>query len=831
MQRFFHYIEYWRGSIAARLLVKVFAFYIIITLLVTVAHMYAEFSVTKNDVHLDLNVFQNSFEPGVSLAIWNQDDVALKSELIAIYGVPQIAGAKVLNEDGHFVAAIGHVLNSSQRAEYYSPKTMKQLPAGKKTPVGMFQNEKTIYYRDGPTSYKVGTLLLFSSDDFVFKRVLSDYTFIIINAIIKTLALWIIVMWQSKPLISRPIEEFSKKMGDRNLDNIASLKLDLKSNGVHELEMLEQSFNQMASNLGQEIISRQQAEQELAQKEARLNYALNVSNEGLWDWHIKTNQVYYNPIFFEMLGYASAEIVHDHDAWFALIHPEDNDECQALVAKCLSGELPGFKLEYRLKTRDDGYLWVMAQGKIVEHGSTGKPARFVGTHSDISALKETEERLRHLASFDTLTKLPNRHMFVEHLNLALAETKRDDCHHALLFLDLDRFKIINDSLGHTIGDQLLVEVALRLKSVLREVDFVARLGGDEFTVLLKRIQKPYQAAEAAERIIEALNKPYNLSGHQVVSSPSIGIVLYPDDGTTLEDLIKKADLAMYQAKQQGGSSYHFFNEYMTQQANDRLETETALREAIAQEHEFIVHYQPQVNLETGRIDGLEALIRWQKEGQIVPPNDFIPLAEETGLIVPLGDLVMRTVFRDIKLWLQNNQLNHRVAVNISAVQFSQRDFIKKVDVLLNETGLDTQYLEFELTEASVMQNVDYALSAMTQLKQRGIHLALDDFGTGYSSLSYLKKFPIDILKIDKSFVDDMGLADVNKRIVKSIIELSHHLKLKVIAEGVETLSQQDMLTSIGCDSIQGYLYSKPVDYDAVTKLLVAGRSLHDTVSA
>jgi len=830
MERIRNYIEHWRGSIAARLLVKVFAFYIIITMVVTTLHMYAQFTTTKGGVNFDLSVFHSSFEPSVSVGVWNQDDEALDSVLSAIYGVPQIVGAKVVDDEGRLVKAVGYLLDDAGGGVYFDPETFVQSDKGGTSPIGIFFQEKVIFHREESVSYKVGTLTLYSSSGFVLSRVQYEYVFILVNALIKTLALWLIVMWQSKPVISKPIEAFSKKMGDRNLDNISDLKLDLDSKGVHELEMLEQSFNQMAGNLDQEITARKQVEKALEENETRLNYALNVSNEGLWDWNIAANRVYYNATFFDMLGHSSADIVHSHDAWFDLIHPEDKAECQALIDKCIAGKLPSFKLEYRLKTCRGGFLWIMAQGKIVEHDSSGKPMRFIGTHTDISGLKETEDRLRHLASYDTLTKLPNRHMFVEHLHSAIAEAARSPCLHALLFLDLDRFKIINDSLGHTIGDQLLVDVALRIKTVIRDIDFVARLGGDEFTVLLRGIDEPFQAAETAERIINALSKPFNLSGHQVVTSPSIGIVLYPDDGMTPEDLIKNADLAMYQSKQHGGSECHFFNEAMTQQANVRLETETALRKAIDQQHDIVVYYQPQICLETGNVNGLEALTRWQKGGQLVPPNDFIPLAEETGLIVPLGDIIMRTVFQDVKRWLQDNELNHRVAINISAVQFSQRDFIKKVDALLEETGLETQYLEFELTEASVMKNIGYALSAMAQLKERGISLALDDFGTGHSSLSYLKKFPIDILKIDKSFVDDMELADVDKHIVQSIIELSHHLNLKVVAEGVESKSQLDMLASIGCDSIQGYFYSKPLHYEVATKLLTDQRGLYDSES-
>lgn len=818
MKKLHKFTNYWRESIAARLLIKVFAIYLIVTILVTLLHMYSQYSVTKDDVSIDLTVFHSSFEPGISISLWNQDELAFESEMHAIYNVPQIVGAKVIDTNGEVVGGIGNVTDDVNRPVFYDPDTLKRIAGKRPETIGLFKVEKDVFYKDVDLSYKVGTLVLYSSSGFVFSRVQYEYIFIIINALIKTLALWLIVLWQSKPVISKPIHEFSKHLESTNIENIADIKLDLKTEGIRELEMLDNAFDQMANNLKNAIISRDEAQKELHDSESRLKHALAVSNEGIWDWDIKNNEIFYNHAFFTMLGYSHNDFPQNKNSWFNLIHPDDKEKCQDAIEHCLSGYEPGFKIEYRLCSKDKKYLWILAKGKIVEHDYFGSPIRFVGTHTDISKIKEKEERLQKLASYDPLTNLANRTMFTDILKNAIAETQRKPCKHAVLFLDLDRFKTINDSLGHTIGDQLLVGVSLRLEMVLRESDFVARLGGDEFTILLKNIVLNSEASEVAERIIDVLKRPFNLSGHQVVVGPSIGIVLYPDHGKTTEELLKNADTAMYISKRSGGCCYNFFNEKMTNEVHVRLETEAALREAIEQNN-IILHYQPKFSLTSGHINGLEALARWKNNDELVSPAHFIPLAEETGLIIPMGKIIMKKAFIDTKHWIQDKGLSFRVAINISAIQFRQQDLLKIIDELLEETQLAAEHIELELTEAAVMEDIEYALNIMNKIKNRGINLALDDFGTGYSSLNYLKKFPIDTLKIDRSFIHDMEFSKENENIVKTIIELAHHLKLNVVAEGVEKPSQTKLLTAMKCDSVQGFLYSKPIDSKLIPEFI------------
>lgn len=569
MIRVFDFIKHWRSTIAAKLLVKVFAFYIIITFIVTLLHMYAQFTMNKDDVNFDLSVFHSSFEPSVSDGVWNLDDEALNSAFRAIYGVPQIVGAKVVDDEGHLIKGVGYLYDQAGEVIFFDPERFELSDNDMSNPIGIFYTEKVIYHQEEGASYKVGTLTLYSSEGFILSRFQYEYIFIIISALVKTLALWLIVLWQSKPVISNPIQEFSQNIRGRNLDNIHILKPSLKTNGVHELEMLESAFNHMAKNLGQEITSRKLLEQTLIDSEARLKHALNASTEGLWIWDIGNDLTYYNSAFLEMLDCSCTDSGYDSDTWFELIHPDDIEKYQSYISKCTSGQQISFKLEYRLKTCRDGYLWILAQGKVIEHDSSGKPTLLVLSHTNISPLKEAEQRQRYLACHDPLTKLPNRQLFHEQLDDALNNANHNPCQHALLYLDLDRFKNINDSFGNAIGDQLLINVASRIQGVLREDDFVARLEGDKFVVLLKHIGGTFQASESGQKITDALKSPFNLTGYQVTISASIGIALYPVNGVTRKDLIKNADLAMYQAKQLGGARYKFLQGGIIRQATDQ----------------------------------------------------------------------------------------------------------------------------------------------------------------------------------------------------------------------------------------------------------------------
>lgn len=445
---------------------------------------------------------------------------------------------------------------------------------------------------------------------------------------------------------------------------------------------------------------------------------------------------------------------------------------------------------------------------------------YVASFSDITSRKAAEEEIKQLAFYDTLTKLPNRRLLLERLKHSIEVERRDGSRLALLMLDLDRFKAVNDSLGHSAGDELLQQVAERILARLRDVDMVARLGGDEFVILLEDIAHPEDAARVAEEIIHVLSKPFQLTqSNDVQIGASIGISLYPEHGASYEILMDHADAALYQAKDQGRGCYAYFSEDQTLAARERIALETRLRRAIEQQ-ELRVYYQPQVDIASGRIVGAEALVRWQDPTEgLIPPLRFIPIAEETGLILEIGEWVLRETCRQGRHWLDAGLPPLTLAVNVSPQQFRRGDISTLVATVLSETGLPAEYLELEMTESGLMENQDNVMELLNALRAQGVRLAIDDFGTGFSSLAYLKHFPLDVLKIDKSFIDDIPHLQDDMEIAATIIAMGHILGFKVLAEGVETAAQLEFLREKNCDTYQGYIKSPPVPGEAFALLL------------
>lgn len=430
-----------------------------------------------------------------------------------------------------------------------------------------------------------------------------------------------------------------------------------------------------------------------------------------------------------------------------------------------------------------------------------------------------KELIRHLAYHDGLTNLPNRMLFEDRLSVALAQARRRKQMVAVMFVDMDRFKVVNDTVGHALGDRLLKDIAERLSGLVRDGDTVARMGGDEFTILLADGSGLVEAAEVAERILDACRRPWPLDAREFRVTASIGIAMYPNDAEDVESLIRNADAAMYRAKNQGGDAYHFYTPAMNATIGRRVVLESDLRRALDR-REFVVHYQPQVNIDTGQVVGMEALVRWQHpERGVVLPADFIGVAEETGLIVQLGEWVLRSACSQLKAWQQLGLPPVRVAVNLSARQFQLRDLKNIVALALEETGLDPHCLHLEITESVAMQDAEYTISLLRELREMGVQIAIDDFGTGHSSLSYLTRFPIDVLKIDRSFVTDLTTDPNDAAIASTIIAMAHNLNLKVIAEGVETKEQLAILWQHQCDEMQGYLFSKPVPAEEAETIL------------
>ncbi len=577
--------------------------------------------------------------------------------------------------------------------------------------------------------------------------------------------------------------------------------------------------------IDRDISDRKQTEKAMIEKEELLQLVLdNIPQYIFWK---DRNSVYLgcNRNFAIIAGLNNPlEIVGktDYDLpW----KKEESDFFRECDARVMETDTPEYHIIEPLLQADGTQSWVNTN-KIPLHDAEGNVVGILGTFEDITERQRVEEKIRYQAMHDLLTGLPNRTLFNEQLSVSLTQACNSQSMLAVMFLDLDRFNTINDTLGHAVGDRLLQEVAKRLSSCLRQNDILARWGGDEFTLLVSQTNSADEVAKIAQRILNVLKPAFNLEGYSQACrstslhiSSSIGITLYPQDGEDAETLLRNADAALHRAKQQGRNNFQFYTAAMNSQACELLVLENELHHAL-QRREFVVYYQPQVNTTTGEITGMEALVRWQhpKFG-LVAPDKFIPLAEETGLIVPIGEWVLKTACAQNKAWQDAGLSPLRVAVNLSVRQFQQPLLLNIVAQTLQETGLSPQFLELEITETIAMHNVELTKAILSELHQMGVYLSIDDFGTGYCSLGYLKQFPLHTLKIDKSFVRDLATDPQNAGIINAIMMLGRGFNLRVIAEGVETEAEKDCLRSFQCEEMQGYLSSPPLPAEEATKLL------------
>ncbi|MDZ7751284.1 MAG: EAL domain-containing protein [Gammaproteobacteria bacterium] len=571
-------------------------------------------------------------------------------------------------------------------------------------------------------------------------------------------------------------------------------------------------------------IERKRTEDALRESEERYALAVEGANDAIWDWNLKARSAYFSPRWRAMLELGDGPVGDTIDEWFGRVHRDDLDGLREALAQHIRGDSDHFQYEHRLYTARGDFLWVLTRGLVVR-GSDGAACRFAGSMTDITQRKQAESQLLHDAMHDALTGLPNRGLCLDRLDIALRQYRRDEEHRfAVLYFDLNRFKYINDSLGHSVGDALLVAVARRLEKFLRPGDTLGRLGGDEFAILLNDVEGLGSVTHISERVHELLAREFHIDGHEVFTSASIGVAMASPKYQQAEEVLRDADLAMYKAKHEGKGGFEVFDSDMHESALAQLKLETDLRRACDRD-EFVLHYQPIVSVTDGRILSFEALLRWQHPDLgLIYPEHFISAAEEMGLIVPIGWWVLEEACRQAADWQRMFPVDPPlgISVNLSGKVFLKPNMARQLFVLLERCQLDPSTLRLEITETAIFEHLDAAVDELARLRDAGVELHIDDFGTGYSSLSYLQRFSYDTLKIDRSFVQGMHLPGEAAAIVKTLIALGRMLNMNVIAEGVETSEQLRQLRDLQCPEAQGYWFSKPISHPDVHLLLGNG---------
>jgi diguanylate cyclase (GGDEF)-like protein/PAS domain S-box-containing protein len=728
------------------------------------------------------------------------DERAAADTLKALRADSEIMQAAIYLPDGQLFASY------SRGAEL--PRKLAGLPRGEDhTGDGYLSLSKPIFLGNQRT----GTVFLKASlreADLRMRRNMEIVGF----ALLFSQALALLLGARMQRTFTRPIADLSR------VARIVSVEKDYSARAVRysedEIGFLVDSFNHMLTQI-------QAREAALSESEERYALSARGSNDGLWDWKLISGEIYFSPRWNQMLGYPETETWQTPETWFERIHHGDRKRVKSEIGAHREGRTRELATEYRIRRRNGDYLWVLCRG-IAVRDAEGTAVRIAGSQTDITKGKVA----------DPLTGLPNRLYFLDRLENAVDARRGAGMESAVLFLDLDRFKLVNDSMGHAAGDDLLEGVAERLRESLgkdleenggeevgHDLSFVARLGGDEFAILLNPIARASDPARLAERILGDLDRPFEIQGRQVFAGVSIGIAL-TSSGSSPEEVLRNADTAMYHAKTAGKSRFALFDDGMRQQAVQRLEIETELRKAIGS-GEMLLHFQPQTSLVSRELTGFEALVRWKHPIRgIIPPSEFIPVAEETELIVPLGAWVLRESCRQMVEWQNGHKFDPplHISVNVSFKQLTRAGFVEEVQDVLRETRLAPSCLSLEMTESAVMQNPEEAIETLRRLREAGIGLEIDDFGTGYSSLSHLSSLPFDTLKIDRSFVSGLGVREDSVELIRTILDLARSLNLDVIAEGVENEMQIQALIELGCPRAQGYYFSKPVAREIVPLL-------------
>jgi len=609
--------------------------------------------------------------------------------------------------------------------------------------------------------------------------------------------------------IIKPAEpaEFLEKVKKVLLSKKNKTIVKKTTDSLTEGTMLKEYNELLVHKLEQKLQELQEARLKVEREQARLYMALDTGGVGMWDWDIASGKIIWDEVHLRIWGLKADQFDGTYECFRQTVHPADLPALDEKMERALA-DRGVFAHEFRIRWPDASEHWIDTRGRF-QYNDLGEAIRGFGVATDVSDKKLAEQKIQYLAYFDALTGMPNRNLFQDRVTQAISASKRENKELALLLLDLDFFKIVNDSLGHSAGDQLLQIVAKRLLMLVRYTDTVARFGGDEFVMLLTE-SGVEGSTRIARQILDAFSEPFDLEGHKINVGSSIGISVCPQDAEDYTSLLRNADTALYRAKEIGRNTFQFFTAEMNSAALDRLNLEGALHQAVDKK-EFTLNYQPQIDLLTGKVVGIEALLRWHdpKSGW-VPPNKFIPIAESIGLINAIGTWTLHEACSQNKKWQDDGLLNVPISVNLSAIQIHQSNLFDVVTETLTETGMDPKYLELEVTESLLVGNADSVQAQFSKLKNVGVCFSIDDFGTGYSNLSYLKRFPVDKLKIDQAFIRGIHEDPDDLAIAKAVISVGHNLHLRVVAEGVERESQLECLKELECDEVQGYLFAKPM---------------------
>ena len=789
-----------KSPLARRLIIAMVLFSTFVTLTTTGFQLYREYQRKMNDVDMQFNQIDLVHLPSLTQSLWAANNREVKLQLEGIMQVPYVVYASV-----------------DDNLEY-------MMEAGNRDARHIVERSYRMNYLHLGQSREIGSLTVGVSLENVYAELMSDAINALINNALHTFLVVMFIFALFYRLITRHLSAVASHLRDAD-PSMPSAALALNrpvTSQLDELDVLVASVNDMQAKTCHAL-------DEVRDSKAHIRLLLDSTSEAIFGANTQGICTFANPACLRMLGYGNesdlvGKGIHD------LIHHTYPDGRPYPLADCAvrrateAGEAHHCNNE--VHWRADGTSFP------VEYWSRPmyKDGELIGSvvaFNDISQRKQTEEALHQLAYFDSLTSLPNRQLFNDRLHHALSDAKRRNRLVAMMLLDLDRFKVVNDTMGHEAGDILLREIADRLKHSIRANDTVSRLGGDEFALIFTDVEESRHIAQLAQKILSQFSTPIMIDGREVFSGASIGIALYPSDTEDADELLKFADSAMYHAKELGRNNYQFYSHEMTASAHERLQMETDLRRAIDQ-NEFLLHCQPLVNSMNGTPTGMEALIRWRDPaGKLIPPLQFIPLAEDTGLIVPIGKWVLETACAQLKAWHAAGHTQLTMSVNVAARQFRDASFIEMVRNAIQSAGIPPQSLELEITESILLENSDDTLHTLNTLKSMGISLAIDDFGTGYSSLSYLKRFPIDRVKIDRSFVRDLASDNNDLAIVRAIIALAQAMRLSVIAEGVETKEQLALLHREDCHDYQGYYFARPMDAESINSqnLLSASSSV------